>query len=69
MSARIFYRTGFAYDVYLYLTRILNVFFDLLADITGKQHHIIVLDRFRLDDNAYLTACLNSKAAFNSVKR
>ena len=64
----VLYGTALTDDVDFYLTGIFDFFFYLLAYITGKKYHLVVLDSLRLYNYAYLTACLYSEAAFNTFK-
>ena len=48
------------------MSGIFQLVLDLLADLTGKRDHALVLDDLGLDHDAYLTACLNGVAVVNT---
>lgn len=62
-------RSAFTDHVDLNLTRIFEVFLNLLADVAGEQRHFLIVDHFGLYHDADLAAGLNGVAAIHTVKR
>ena len=59
---------GFADDVDLDLTRILEFIFDLLADISCKSGHRVILDLLGLDHDTDLSTRLDRVRGFDALE-
>ena len=58
----------FADNVNLDLAWVGKLCFDLLGHFTSEEHHIVIADRFRLNNDTYFTTCLECEGLFYAVK-
>ena len=64
---RVFHGTGLTHNVDLDLAGIVELVFDLLGQVAGQQHHIVVPNLFGVDQDADLAAGLEGEALFHAT--
>ena len=64
----ILHGSGFTDDVDLNISRVFHFRFNLLGNIAGQHHHVVVVDRVWLDHYAHFAPSLNRKGFFDTIK-